>query len=104
MDFDANKPPAQANPTGRALPSHGRHHGSTASARSAFATVEGPIHSDSLVTQRFERNDEGRYERQIAGSLLLATNAIVERGRGGDTVRVDVGRFDVLWVRCDSGD
>lgn len=104
MDYNGNKPPAQANPTGRSLPSHGRHKGSGAAARSAFATVEGPIHSDSMVTQRFERNDEGRYERQIAGALLLATNAIVERGRGGDTVRVDVGPFDALWARYDAGD
>ena len=57
-----------------------------------------------MVTQRFERNAEGRFERQIAGSLLLATDAIVERGRGGDTMRVDVGRFDELWARYDDGD
>ena len=57
-----------------------------------------------MVTQRFERNAEGRFERQIAGSLLLATDAIVERGRGGDTMRVDVGRFDELWARYDAGD
>jgi len=57
-----------------------------------------------MVTQRFERNTEGRFERQIAGSLLLATDAIVERGRGGDTMRVDVGRFDELWARYDAGD
>jgi len=104
VDFDANKPPAQANPTGRSLPTHGRHQGSTNAARSAFATVEGPIESGSLVTQRFERNGEGRFERQIAGELLLRTDAIVERGRGGDTVRVDVARFDALWARYDSGD
>jgi len=104
MDSDANKPPAQANPTGRSLPTHGRHQGATTTARSAFATVEGPIESGSLVTQRFERNSEGRFERQIAGELLLVTNAIVERGRGGDTIRVDVGQFDELWARYDSGD
>jgi hypothetical protein len=104
MDADSTKPPAQLNPTGRALPTHGRHQGSTVAARSAFATVEGPIEAGSLVTQRFERNSEGRFERQIAGALLLATNAIVERGRGGDTVRVDVGRFDALWARYDDGD
>ncbi len=104
MDQDPTKPPAQANPTGRALPTHGRHKGSTSTARSAFATVEGPIEADAFVTQRFERNSEGRFERQIAGSLLLATDAIVERGRGGDTMRVDVGQFDVLWARYDSGD
>ena len=57
-----------------------------------------------MVTQRFERNSEGRFERQIAGELLLVTNSIVERGRGGDTIRVDVGRFDALWARYDSGD
>jgi len=104
MDFDADKPPAQANPTGRSLPTHGRHEGSTTAARSAFATVEGPIENGSLVTQRFERNSEGRFERQIAGELLLRTDAIVERGRGGDTVRVDVAQFDALWARYDSGD
>ena len=104
MDFDESKPPAQANPTGRSLPTHGRHQGSATAARSAFATVEGPIESGSLVTQRFERNGEGRFERQVAGELLLRTDAIVERGRGGDTVRVDVARFDALWARYDSGD
>jgi hypothetical protein len=104
MDFDQNKAPAQPNPTGRSLPTHGRHQGTTGAARSAFATVEGPIVAGSLVTQRFERNSEGRFERQIAGELLLAANAIVERGRGGDTIRVDVGRFDALWSRYDSGD
>ena len=104
MDFDQNKPPAQSNPTGRSLPTHGRHQGSTTAARSSFATVEGPIVAGSMVTQRFERNSEGRFERQIAGELLLAADAIVERGRGGDTIRVDVGRFDVLWARYDSGD
>ena len=104
MDFDANKPPAQANPTGRSLPTHGRHQRSPTTARSAFATVEGPIESGSLVTQRFERNSEGRFERQIAGELLIVTNAIVERGRGGDTIRVDVAQFDELWARYDSGD
>lgn len=104
MDLDASRPPAQANPTGRSLPTHGRHQGSTSTARSAFATVEGPIEAGSLVTQRFERNSEGRFERQIAGELLLVTNAIVERGRGGDTIRVDVGQFDALWARYDSGD
>ena len=104
VDFDADKPPAQANPTGRSLPTHGRHQGSTSTARSAFATVEGPIEAGSLVTQRFERNSEGRFERQIAGELLLATDAIVERGRGGDTIRVDVGQFDALWARYDGGD
>ena len=41
---------------------------------------------------------------RVAGSLLLATDAIVERGRGGDTMRVDVGRFDELWARYDGGD
>ena len=104
MDFDANKPPAQSNPTGRSLPTHGRHQGSKTTARSSFATVEGPIVAGSMVTQRFERNSEGRFERQIAGELLLAADAIVERGRGGDTIRVDVGRFDALWERYDSGD
>ena len=104
VDFDADKPPAQANPTGRSLPTHGRHQGSTSTARSAFATVEGQIEAGSLVTQRFERNSEGRFERQIAGELLLATDAIVERGRGGDTIRVDVGQFDALWARYDGGD
>ncbi len=104
MSFDSSKPPPQSNPTGRAIPSHGRHRGTAAAARSAYATVEGPIKADSLVTQRFERNGEGRYERQIAGALLLATDAIVERGRGGDTVRVDVGPFDALWARYDGGD
>jgi hypothetical protein len=104
MDFDADRPPAQANPAGRTLPSHGRHGGAKAASRSAFATVEGPITTDAIVTQRFERNSEGRFERQIAGALLLATNAIVERGRGGDTVRVDVGQFDALWARYDLGD
>ena len=73
--------------------------------RSAFATVEGPIEAGSMVTQRFERNPEGRFERQIG---RLATprhgHAIVERGRGGDTMRVDVGRFDELWARYDAGD
>jgi hypothetical protein len=104
MDFEPDRPPAQTNPTGRSLPTHGRHGRSTSAARSAFATVEGPIVAGSLVTQRFERNSEGRFERQIAGELLLAANAIVERGRGGDTIRVDVGRFDALWARYDSGD
>lgn len=104
MDFDSNTPPPQANPTGRALPTHGRHQGSSGTVRSAFATVEGPIEAGSMVTQRFERNPEGRFERQIAGSLLLATDAIVERGRGGDTMRVDVGRFDELWARYDADD
>ncbi len=104
MSFDENRPPAQANPTGRSLPSHGRHRGTTSAARSAFATVEGPIESGSLVTQRFERNDEGRFERQIAGELLLRADAIVERGRGGDTMRIDVAQFDALWTRYDSGD
>jgi hypothetical protein len=104
VDFDQNKPPAQSNPTGRSLPTHGRHQGTTGAVRSAFANVEGPIVAGSLVTQRFERNSEGRFERQIAGELLLAANAIVERGRGGDTMRVDVGRFDALWSRYDSGD
>jgi hypothetical protein len=104
MDFDSNKPPAQSNPTGRSLPTHGRHQGATTAARSSFATVEGPIVAGSMVTQRFERNSEGRFERQVAGELLLAANAIVERGRGGDTIRVDVGRFDALWARYDSGD
>jgi hypothetical protein len=104
MDFDQNKAPAQPNPTGRSLPTHGRHQGATGTTRSAFATVEGPIVAGSLVTQRFERNSEGRFERQIAGELLLAANAIVERGRGGDTIRVDVGRFDALWSRYDGGD
>ncbi len=104
MEFDPTKPPAQANPTGRSLPTHGRHQGSSSTARSAFATVEGPIEANSIVTQRFERNSEGRFERQIAGALLLATDAIVERGRGGDTIRVDVGKFDVLWDRYDRGD
>jgi hypothetical protein len=104
MDFDQNKAPAQSNPTGRSLPTHGRHLGATGAVRSAFATVEGPIVAGSLVTQRFERNSEGRFERQIAGELLLAADAIVERGRGGDTMRVDVGRFDALWARYDSGD
>jgi hypothetical protein len=104
MDDDPRKPPAQANPTGRALPTHGRFQGATTAQRSAFATVEGPIDAGSIVTQRFERNSEGRFERQIAGALLLATNAIVERGRGGDTIRVDVGRFDALWARYDDGD
>jgi hypothetical protein len=73
-------------------------------ARSSFATVEGPIEAGSLVTQRFERNSEGRYQRQISGQLLLATDAIVERGRGGDTVRIEVARFDALWSRYDAGD
>jgi len=104
MEFDASKPPAQANPTGRSLPTHGSHQGSPTTTRSAFATVEGPIESGSLVTQRFERNSEGRFERQIAGELLLITDSIVERGRGGDTMRVDVGQFDALWARYDSGD
>jgi hypothetical protein len=104
VDFDQNKAPAQSNPTGRSLPTHGRHQGTTGAVRSAFANVEGPIVAGSLVTQRFERNSEGRFERQIAGELLLAANAIVERGRGGDTMRVDVGRFDALWSRYDSGD
>ena len=105
MEFDdPNKPPAQSNPTGRSLPTHGRHQGSTNVPRSSFATVEGPIESGSLVTQRFERNSEGRFERQIAGELLLRTDAIVERGRGGDTVRVDVAQFDALWTRYDNGD
>src|SRR5260370_282262 len=76
MDFESTPPPPQANPTGRALPTHGRHQGSTGPVRSAFATVEGPIEAGSMVTQRFERNAEGRFERQIAGSLLLATDAI----------------------------
>ena len=104
MSFDENKAPAQANPTGRSLPTHGRHQGSTNAARSSFATVEGPIESGSLVTQRFERNGEGRFERQIAGELLLRTDAIVERGRGGDTMRIDVAQFDALWARYDGGD
>jgi hypothetical protein len=105
MDYEQNKPPAQANPTGRALPSHGRHQGATvSSARSSFATVEGPIEAGSLVTQRFERNSEGRYQRQISGQLLLATDAIVERGRGGDTVRIEVAQFDAVWARYDAGD
>lgn len=104
MSFDENRPPAQANPTGRSLPTHGRHQGSTTATRSSFATVEGPIEPGSLVTQRFERNDEGRFERQIAGELLIRTDAIVERGRGGDTMRIDVAKFDALWARYDSGD
>ena len=41
MDFESNTPPPQANPTGRALPTHGRHQGSTGPVRSAFATVDG---------------------------------------------------------------
>jgi hypothetical protein len=105
MDRDFDQPPESAKPSGRALPTHGQHAaGRPASARAAIVTVEGPIDGSSLVTQSFERNSEGRYERKLAGELLLALDAIVESGRGGDTARIRVERFNDLWRRYDEGD
>lgn len=105
MDRDFDQPPESVKPTGRALPTHGQHAGGRpAAARAAIVTVEGPIDGNALVTQSFERNSEGRYERKLAGELLLALDAIVESGRGGDTARIRVERFNELWRRYDDGD
>ncbi len=101
-DFDGQN--EAAKPAARALPTHGSREGRPAAARAAIVNVEGPIRPDSFVTQSFERNSEGRYERKLAGELLLALDAVVETGRGGDTVRVRVERFNSLWSRYDSGD
>jgi hypothetical protein len=103
-DRDFDRPTESAKPTGRALPTHGRQGERPSAARAAVVTVEGPINARSLVTQSFERNSEGRYERKLAGELVLALDAIVESGRGGDTVRIRVDRFNELWARYDAGD
>ena len=105
MDRDFDQPPESVKPTGRALPTHGHHAaGRPSSARASIVTVEGPIDGTSLVTQSFERNSEGRYERKLSGELLLAVDAVVESGRGGDTARIRVERFNDLWRRYDEGD
>jgi hypothetical protein len=101
---DYGRPSEIPMPTSRALPTHGAQGERPAAARAAIVNVEGPIKANSFVTQSFERNSEGRYERKLAGELLLAVDAVVETGRGGDTVRVRVERFNTLWSRYDAGD
>lgn len=91
--------------TSRALPSHTVRAGSNVATGqpSKVASVEGPIKAGTMVTQRFQRNDDGElFERKIEADLILQLDAVVESKGYTAKIRVDV--FEGVWARYDSGD
>jgi hypothetical protein len=87
------------------LPTHTARSGSTVATRksSKVANVEGPITPGTIVTQRFQRNDDGEmFERKVEADLILILDAIVESKGYTAKIRVDV--FDAIWARYDAGD
>jgi hypothetical protein len=101
---DINAPPP-ATQTSRMLPTHTARSGSTVARgkSSKVANVEGPITPGTIVTQRFQRNDDGEmFERKVEADLIVILDAIVESKGYTAKIRVDV--FDAIWARYDAGD
>jgi len=89
--------------TSRALPSHTVRAGSNVATGqpSKVASVEGPIKAGTMVTQRFQRNDDGElFERKIEADLILQLDAVVESKGYTAKIRVDV--FDAIWALAES--
>ena len=87
MSFDENRPPAQANPTGRSLPTHGRHQGSTNAARSASR----PIAPWAICRKHSATTWSGSAgAKPCMAACSLGGNRRISRRTNG------IGRFDML--------